>query len=60
MLASQTVDGDLRVWGISKPAKAEVPKVIRTLKLRDNFEPGRHWLAWSKNGRVLQYIDGYV
>lgn len=60
MLASQTLDGDLRVWSVSKPAEQESPKTIRILKRRDNVEPGLHWCAWSKNGRVLQYSDGYV
>ena len=60
MLVSQTMDGDLRVWSIAKPATAEAPKTIRILKRRDNVEAGLHWCAWSKNGRVLQYSDGYV
>ena len=60
MLVSQTLDGDLRVWSVAKPATAEAPKTIRILKRRDNVEPGLHWCAWSKNGRVLQYSDGYV
>ena len=60
MLASQTMDGDLRIWSVAKPATAEAPKTIRILKKRDNVEPGQHWCAWSKNGRVLQYADGYV
>ena len=60
MLATQTVDGDLRVWSVSKPPNSEAPKTLRILKRRDNVEPGLHWCAWSKNGRVLQYSDGYV
>lgn len=58
MLATQTLDGDLRVWSIAKPATAEAPKTIRILKRSDNVEPGLNWLAWSKNGRVLQFSDG--
>ena len=58
MLATQTLDGDLRVWSIAKPATAEPPKTIRILKRGDNVEPGLNWLAWSKNGRVLQFSDG--
>ena len=60
MLASQTMDGDLRVWSVAKPPTAEVPKTIRILKRMDNVEPGRHWCSWSKNGRVLQFSDRYV
>ena len=60
MLASQTMDGDLRVWSVSKPPTAEQPKTIRILKRSDNVEPCPNWLAWSKNGRILQYSDGYV
>ena len=60
MLATQTSDGDLRVWSVSKPPTAESPKPIRILKRSDNVEPGFNWLAWSKNGRIIQYSDGYV
>ncbi len=60
MLATQTVDGDLRVWSVSKPPNTETPKILRILKRRDNVEPGLHWCAWSKNGRILQYSEGYV
>ena len=60
MLATQTVDGDLRVWSVSKPPNNETPKTLRVLKRRDNVEPGLHWCAWSKNGRILQYSDGCV
>jgi hypothetical protein len=58
MLATQTSDGDLRVWSVSKPPTAETPKTIRVLKRTDNVEPGMNWMAWSKNGRILQYSDG--
>ena len=60
MLATQTIDGDLRVWSVSKPPSSEAPKTLRILKRRDNVEPGLNWCAWSKNGRILQYTDGYV
>ena len=58
MLATQTADGDLRVWSVSKPATASPPQVIRVLKKSDNVEAGLNWAAWSKNGRILQYSDG--
>ena len=58
MLAVQSADGDLRVWSIAKPAGADTPKTIRVLKRGDNVEPGRNWIAWSKNGRIIQYSQG--
>jgi len=58
MLATQTADGDLRVWSVSKPAAAAAPQTIRVLKSRDNVDPGLNWAAWSKNGRILQFSDG--
>ncbi|KAI9832262.1 MAG: hypothetical protein M1819_004440 [Sarea resinae] len=58
MLATQTMDGDLRVWAISKPASADPPRVIRVLKRTDNNQPGPNWLAWSKNGRLVQFSEG--
>ena len=60
MLAIQTLDGDLRIWSIAKPPTAETPKVIRMLKRTDSLNQGPNWIAWSKNGRVLQYAEGYV
>ncbi|KAL8857434.1 MAG: hypothetical protein Q9178_005928 [Gyalolechia marmorata] len=58
MLAIQTLDGDLRIWSIAKPPTAETPKVIRMLKRTDSVNQGPNWIAWSKNGRVLQYAEG--
>ena len=58
MLATQSLDGDLRVWSVAKPATSDTPKVIRILKRGDNVESGMSWIAWSKNGRILQYSDG--
>lgn len=58
MLATQTADGDLRVWSVSKPPTAEQPRVIRVLKRPDpTFNAGRTWIAWSKNGRIIQYSE---
>ncbi|KPI38391.1 uncharacterized protein AB675_12056 [Cyphellophora attinorum] len=58
MLATQTADGDLRVWSVSKPPTTELPRVIRVLKRPEpNFLPGRTWLAWSRNGRIIQYSE---
>ncbi|KAI9837673.1 MAG: hypothetical protein M1837_002715 [Sclerophora amabilis] len=58
MLATQTEDGDLRVWSISKYPNGELPKVVRVLRRSENYKPGPNWLGWSKNGRVIQYTDG--
>ncbi|KAL8731198.1 MAG: hypothetical protein Q9166_003605 [cf. Caloplaca sp. 2 TL-2023] len=58
MLAIQTLDGDLRIWSIAKPPTAETPKVIRMLKRTDSVNQAPNWIAWSKNGRVLQYAEG--
>ena len=58
MLATQTADGDLRVWSVSKPPTAEAPRVIRVLRRQDpQFMPGRTWISWSKNGRILQFSE---
>ena len=61
MLATQTTDGDLRVWSVGKPPSADVPRIIRVLKRSDDrFLPGRNWISWSKNGRIVQFSEGYV
>lgn len=57
MLATQTSDGDLRVWSVSKPPTGDAPRVIRALRRSDHFSPGRNWISWSKNGRIIQYSD---
>ena len=58
MLATQTADGDLRVWSVSKPPTAEPPRVIRVLKRTDSYVFGRNWISWSKNGRIVQFSEG--
>ncbi|OBT60821.1 hypothetical protein VE03_09797 [Pseudogymnoascus sp. 23342-1-I1] len=59
MLATQTHDGDLRVWSIAKsPSSNDSAKVVRVLKRNENSIPGPNWLAWSKNGRIIQYSEG--
>lgn len=58
MLATQTNDGDLRVWSIAKsPTSTDTAKVVRVLKKSENFQAGPNWLAWSKNGRIIQYSE---
>lgn len=57
MLATQTSDGDLRVWSVAKPPMSEAPRVIRVLKRADNFGAGPNWMTWSKNGRIVQYSE---
>lgn len=59
MLATQTNDGDLRVWSVSKSHhNGEPAKVVRVLKKSDAFQSGPNWMGWSKNGRVVQVSDG--
>ena len=61
MLAAQMSDGDLRVWSVPKvPHGGDSPCVIRILNKSDQREPGPCWFAWSKNGRIVQYTEGYV
>ncbi|KAB8234440.1 uncharacterized protein BDW43DRAFT_310108 [Aspergillus alliaceus] len=59
MLATLSANGDLRVWSVAKPAGKDAPRVIRVLKRSDtspSSEP--KWMAWSKNGRIVQYLEG--
>jgi hypothetical protein len=59
MLATQTNDGDLRVWSIAKsPTSSDTAKVVRVLKRTDNYMTGPNWLGWSKNGRIIQFSEG--
>ncbi|OJJ80412.1 WD40 repeat domain-containing protein [Aspergillus glaucus CBS 516.65] len=58
MLASQALNGDLKVWSVSKPAEKEPPRTIRVLKRSDTAASGPQWMAWSKNGKILQYMNG--
>ena len=61
MLASQTHDGDLRVWSVAKSFNAEDPaKVVRVLKKSENLLTGPNWMSWSKNGRIIQFAESYV
>jgi len=59
MLATQTNDGDLRVWSIAKsPSSSDTAKVVRVLKRTENYMTGPNWLGWSKNGRIVQFSEG--
>ncbi|KEQ70272.1 hypothetical protein M436DRAFT_15562, partial [Aureobasidium namibiae CBS 147.97] len=59
MLATQTADGDLRVWSIPKTAVAgESPNIIRILSRLETRSLGPCWFTWSRNGRIIQYTDG--
>ncbi|KAJ0167925.1 hypothetical protein CTA2_12018 [Colletotrichum tanaceti] len=58
MLASQTNDGDMRVWSVSKSYSSDDPaKIVRILKRTDNYQVGPNWMGWSKNGRIIQYSE---
>ncbi|KAK4617968.1 hypothetical protein CLAFUR4_12431 [Fulvia fulva] len=58
MLATQTQDGDLRVWSVPKGSHTEAPNIIRVLQRQEVRQPGPCWFAWSKNGRLIQLVDG--
>ncbi|KAB8261813.1 hypothetical protein BDV32DRAFT_30992 [Aspergillus pseudonomiae] len=59
MLATLSANGDLRVWSVAKPAGKDAPRVIRVLKRSDTSSSSEpKWMAWSKNGRIVQYLDG--
>lgn len=61
MLATQTRDGDLRVWSVAKGTVAGEPaKVVRVLSLPEGNKKGSNWCAWSMKGRVLQHSEGFV
>ncbi|RAK95049.1 WD40 repeat domain-containing protein [Aspergillus ibericus CBS 121593] len=59
MLATLSANGDLRVWSVSKPPGKETPRVIRVLKRTDGSPASEpKWMAWSKNGRIVQFLEG--
>ncbi|KAJ5893674.1 hypothetical protein N7495_005365 [Penicillium taxi] len=58
MLATQSSNGDLRVWSVTKPPGKESPRVIRVLKRSDSSSADPKWMAWSKNGKIVQYLEG--
>nr|POE72031.1 hypothetical protein CFP56_11907 [Quercus suber] len=58
MLATQTSDGDLRVWSVPKLQHSEVPNIIRVLQRAEHQQPGPCWFAWSKSGRIVQHCEG--
>lgn len=61
MLASQTQDGDLKVWSVAKAHNTNDPaKVVRALRRNEVSRPGPNWMGWSKNGRIIQYTNSYV
>ncbi|OQO00268.1 hypothetical protein B0A48_14055 [Cryoendolithus antarcticus] len=58
MLATQTLHGDLRVWSVPKAPYQEAPSVIRVLSRPEFQQPAPCWFAWSKNGRLVQHVEG--
>ncbi|KAI7510656.1 hypothetical protein KC347_g4110 [Hortaea werneckii] len=58
MLATQTSDGDLRVWSVPKVPHQEQPTIIRVLQRAELQAAGPCWFAWSKNGRIVQHAEG--
>jgi hypothetical protein len=62
MLATQLDDGDLRLWSIEKHPgmNQKGARVIRILDRLEKRLSGRKWMGWSKNGRIIEYSEGYV
>ncbi|KAK5730892.1 hypothetical protein LTR15_000830 [Elasticomyces elasticus] len=60
MLATQTADGDLRVWSVPKSMNNadSPPNIIRVLQRAEMHRVGPCWFAWSKNGRIVQHAEG--
>ena len=59
MLATQTADGDMRVWSVPKVPHQDLQlTVIRVLQRAELKAPGPVWFAWSKNGRIVQHAEG--
>ncbi|KAF8421586.1 WD40-repeat-containing domain protein [Tirmania nivea] len=59
MLATQTRDGDLRVWSVAKTIESGEPaKVVRILSMEGGNKKGNNWCTWSMKGRVVQYSEG--
>ena len=57
MLATQTERGDLQVWNIAQAPSTETPKVVRAMRTSNHPMPGAAWLAWSKQGRIVQHSN---
>ncbi|KAK7223299.1 hypothetical protein V2G26_011302 [Clonostachys chloroleuca] len=59
MLAVQYSNGDLRVWSMGKVYSPDNPiKTVRVLDKKGTDEyANSHWMAWSKNGTIIQYSD---
>ncbi|CAG9989491.1 unnamed protein product [Clonostachys byssicola] len=59
MLAVQYSNGDLRVWSMGKAYSPDNP--IKTVRVLDkngiDEHVNSHWMAWSKNGTIVQYSD---
>lgn len=60
VLAVQTANGNLSIWGITKQPGSRAPRSIRqvTWPITDHVSP--IWIAWSKDGNVLRYREGVV
>ncbi|KAF2772695.1 hypothetical protein EJ03DRAFT_348234 [Teratosphaeria nubilosa] len=58
MLATQTSDGDMRVWSVPKAPHQESPNIIRVLQRAELQAAGLCWFAWSKTGRIVQHAEG--
>ncbi|KAG8627924.1 hypothetical protein KVT40_003797 [Elsinoe batatas] len=58
MLATQTADGDMRVWNVPRAdGKAHQCLAIRIMSLDEGIVSGPNWFGWSRNGRIIQHSD---
>ncbi|GAM85009.1 hypothetical protein ANO11243_030120 [Dothideomycetidae sp. 11243] len=57
MLAIQTADGDMRVWSVPKIANGDPCTAVRMLSQSDGITTAPNWFSWSRNGRIVQFID---
>lgn len=58
ILATQTANGDSRVWSVSKQVTTVAPRLIRVLWRSYMGASSRYWISWSKNGHIIQFSEG--
>src|SRR3569833_1008240 len=62
LLAGQMDSGDVRVWSVPRKPNPLVqqPKVVRFLPKTKGYHQGFNWMAWSKNGHIIQHSGRHV
>ncbi|KAF4972998.1 hypothetical protein FSARC_575 [Fusarium sarcochroum] len=61
ILAVQKYNGDLRVWSVSVGKSIhKSPAVIRILNRDEKSVYGSNWIAWSKDGHIIQYFNKQI